>query len=55
MAKEKKEQAIADRFIGRFEDEMKKLASGLNKKGCTKKYKHDLFCRRMFLGCGRLF
>jgi len=36
--KEKKEQAIADRFIERFEDEMKKLASGLHKKGCTKKY-----------------
>jgi transposase len=36
--KEMKEQAIADRFIERFEDEIKKLASGLHKKGCTKKY-----------------
>ena len=36
--KEKKEQAIQDRFTERFEDEMKKLAGGLHKKGCTKKY-----------------
>jgi len=36
--KEKKEQAIADRFIKRFEDTMQKLAEGLHKKGCVKKY-----------------
>jgi len=36
--KEKKEQAIADRFIKRFEDAMQNLAAGLLKKGCVKKY-----------------
>jgi transposase len=36
--KEKKEQAIADRFIKRFEEAMQKLAEGLHKKGCVKKY-----------------
>ena len=36
--KEKKEQAIGDRFIKRFEDTMQKLAEGLHKKGCVKKY-----------------
>lgn len=36
--KEQKEQAIADRFIKRFEDTMQKLAEGLHKKGCTKNY-----------------
>jgi len=36
--KEKKEQAIGDRFIKRFEDTMQNLAEGLHKKGCVKKY-----------------
>ncbi len=36
--KEKKEQAIAGRFIKRFEDTMQSLAEGLHKKGCVKKY-----------------
>ena len=36
--KEEKEQAIGDRFIKRFEDTMQKLAEGLHKKGCVKKY-----------------
>jgi len=36
--REKKEQAIGDRFIKRFEDTMQKLAGGLHKKGCVKKY-----------------
>ena len=30
--------SIADRFIKRFEDTMQKLAEGLYKKGCVKKY-----------------
>lgn len=36
--KEKKELAIGDLFIKRFEDTMQKLAEGLHKKGCVKKY-----------------
>lgn len=36
--KEQKEQAIADRFIKRFEDTMQNLAEGLHKKNCTKNY-----------------
>lgn len=36
--KEKKAQAIGDRFIKRFEDTMQQLAAGLHKKGCVKKY-----------------
>ena len=36
--REKKEQAIGDLFIKRFEDTMQKLAEGLHKKGCVKKY-----------------
>ena len=36
--KEEKEQAIGDLFIKRFEETMQKLAEGLNKKGCVKKY-----------------
>ncbi len=36
--KEKKEQAIGDLFIKRFEDTMQKLVEGLHKKGCVKKY-----------------
>lgn len=38
IRKEKKEQAIADRFIKRFEETMQNLAEGLHKKGCVKKY-----------------
>ena len=36
--REKKEQAIGDLFVKRFEDTMLKLAEGLHKKGCVKKY-----------------
>lgn len=36
--REKKEQAIGDRFVSRFEEDLQKLASGLHKKRCLKKY-----------------
>ncbi|MCI5164721.1 MAG: IS1634 family transposase [Candidatus Electrothrix sp. GM3_4] len=36
--REKKEQAMQDRSSTRFEEELKKLHSGLHKKYCTKKY-----------------
>jgi transposase len=36
--REKKDQAISDRFTSRFEEELQKLANGLNKKRCLKKY-----------------
>jgi transposase len=36
--REKKDQAIGDRFVRRFEEELRKLANGLNKKRCLKKY-----------------
>ena len=36
--REKKEQAINDRFTVRFEEAISKLESGLHKKGCLKKY-----------------
>jgi len=36
--REKKEQAINDRFTLRFEEAISKLESGLHKKGCLKKY-----------------
>jgi transposase len=36
--REKKEQAINDRFTVRFEEAVNKLESGLYKKGCLKKY-----------------
>ena len=36
--KEKKEQAIQDRFIQRLEDALTTLSTGLHKKGCVKKY-----------------
>ncbi|HID06087.1 MAG TPA: IS1634 family transposase, partial [Armatimonadetes bacterium] len=36
--REKKEQAIQDRFSSRFEDELQKIADGLHKKGYTKRY-----------------
>ena len=36
--REKKDQAIGDRFTGRFEAELQKLNSGLSKKRCLKKY-----------------
>jgi len=36
--REKKEQAINDRFTVRFEGAISKLESGLHKKGCLKKY-----------------
>lgn len=36
--REKKDQAIGDRFSSRFETELQKLKSGLSKKRCLKKY-----------------
>ncbi len=36
--REKKDQAIADRFVKRFEEALQKLSIGLSKKGCLKKY-----------------
>jgi len=36
--REKKERAIADRFLQRFEDALHKLDKGLDKKGCLKNY-----------------
>lgn len=36
--REKKDQAIGDRFTGRFEAELQKLNNGLSKKRCLKKY-----------------
>ncbi len=36
--REQKDQAIMDRFVRRFEEELQKLASGLTKKRCLKKY-----------------
>lgn len=36
--REKKDQAIGDRFVSRFEEDLQKLASGLHKKRCLKKY-----------------
>lgn len=36
--REKKDQAISDRFITRFVEELQKLNSGLHKKRCLKKY-----------------
>ena len=36
--REKKDQAIGDRFINRFEQELQKLSNGLHKKRCLKKY-----------------
>jgi transposase len=36
--REKKDQAIGDRFIGRLEEELAKLNNGLHRKRCLKKY-----------------
>jgi len=36
--REKKDQAIRNRFHQRFENELEKLNQGLSKKGCTKRY-----------------
>lgn len=36
--REKKDQAIKDRFVNRFEEDLQKLANGLHKKRCLKKY-----------------
>jgi transposase len=36
--REKKDQAIGDRFVSRFEEDLQKLSNGLHKKGCLKKY-----------------
>ena len=36
--RENKEQAIGDRFIRRFEEDLQKLANGLHKKRCLKNY-----------------
>jgi transposase len=36
--REKKDQAIGDRFVNRFEAELQKLKNGLSKKRCLKKY-----------------
>ena len=36
--REKKDQAIGDRFVSRFEEELQKLNNGLHKKRCLKKY-----------------
>ena len=36
--REKKDQAIGNRFLRRFEEELQKLAKGLDKKRCLKKY-----------------
>jgi hypothetical protein len=36
--REKKDQAIGDRFVRRFEENLQKLANGLDKKRCLKKY-----------------
>jgi len=36
--REKKDQAISDRFVSRFEEDLQKLANGLQKKRCLKKY-----------------
>ncbi len=40
--REEKEKAIAGRFIGRFEEQLEKLANGLTKKGCLKNYEKVL-------------
>ncbi len=36
--REKKDQAIGDRFVSRLEEELQKLSNGLEKKRCLKKY-----------------
>lgn len=36
--REKKDQAIGNRFVSRFEEDLQKLAAGLQKKRCLKKY-----------------
>lgn len=36
--REKKDQAIGDRFVSRFEEDLQKLANGLHKKRCLKNY-----------------
>lgn len=36
--REKKEKAIAGRFVRRFEEQLEKLENGLTKKGCLKNY-----------------
>ena len=36
--REKKDQAIGDRFVGRLEEELVRLNNGLHKKRCLKKY-----------------
>jgi hypothetical protein len=36
--REKKDQAIGDRFVNRLEEELQKLNNGLHKKRCLKKY-----------------
>jgi transposase len=36
--REKKDQAIGDRFVSRFEEDLQKLDNGLHKKRCLKKY-----------------
>lgn len=36
--REKKDQAIGDRFSNRFEEDLQKLSNGLHKKRCLKKY-----------------
>ena len=36
--REKKDQAIGNRFVSRFEEALQKLSSGLHKKRCLKKY-----------------
>ncbi len=36
--REKKDQAIGDRFVKRFEENLHKLDDGLHKKKCLKKY-----------------
>ena len=41
--REKKDQAIADRFLSRFEEELQKLNNGLHKKRCLKKYDKVMF------------
>ncbi len=46
--REKKDQAIGDRFTGRFEAELQKLNNGLSKKRCLKK--HD----KVMVKIGRL-
>ena len=36
--REKKDQAIGNRLVGRFEEDLQKLSNGLHKKRCLKKY-----------------